>query len=82
MVEEPAGDYSLQVGSFRDQANARARADKLRELGHQASVEPALVKGQQYHRVFVRGLSSRSEAEKLGEDLRARLGMDYLVLRR
>ena len=79
----PAGGaYSLQLGSFQDEANARARVARIQELGFEAGVEEALVKGQLYHRVFVRGLASRDQAEKLGEDLRAELGIDYLVLHR
>ena len=32
--------------------------------------------------VFVRGLADRTEAENLGEELRSRLGINYLVLRK
>ncbi len=78
----PGGDFSLQVGSFRQQENAGKLAAQVQELGYKARVETAVVGGLTYHRVFVRGLADRTEAENLGEELRSRLGINYLVLRK
>jgi cell division septation protein DedD len=81
-VVTPAGQgtYSVQLGSFSVPANAEALAAKVRQQGRSAVVEAALVKGRTYHRVFVRGLASRADAENLGEELRESLGINYLVL--
>lgn len=75
------GTFSLQVGSFRQQANAASLAQKVQKLGYPASIEMAEVGGLMYHRVFVRGQATRAQAEKLGEELRSELGINYLVLR-
>jgi cell division septation protein DedD len=77
----PAGDgaYSLQVGSFKNDAYAQELQVKLRELGHVPEVEKAFVNGEVFHRVLLRGLATRDEAVELGEDLRAALGISYLV---
>jgi cell division septation protein DedD len=81
-VTKPAGQgtYSVQLGSFSVPGNAESLAAKVRLQGHSAVVETALVKGRTYHRVFVRGLASRADAENLGEELRESLGINYLVL--
>lgn len=75
------GSYSVQLGSFSVRSNAVALVAKLEDLGQPASIEQALVRGSTYHRVFVRGLDSQSEAEILGEELSQALGISYLVLR-
>lgn len=75
------GTHSLQVGSFGLMHNALSLAAKVKDQGYPATVEQALVHGKTYHRVFVRGLDSRTAAENLGEELRASLGISYLVLR-
>ena len=77
-----SGPYSLQLGSFTVLAIAEEKADKLKEMGHAATIEQAEVGGQLYHRLFVRGLADRKSAEKLGEDLHSSLGLSYLVKRR
>ena len=80
----PAGNgiYSLQLGSYTVGSMAEAKAAELRKLGHPATVEQADVGGQLYHRVFIRGLSDRKSAEKLGEELHASLGLSYLIRRK
>ena len=76
------GVFSLQLGSFTVAAFAEEKAAELRDLGHPATVEQAEVGGQLYHRVFIRGLSDRQSAEKLGEDLHSSLGLSYLIRRK
>jgi cell division septation protein DedD len=77
----PGGLYSVQLGSFRKVDNALQLAGKISDAGYPATVEEALVHGETYHRVFVRGLGSGAEAENLGEELSRQLGISYLVLR-
>jgi cell division septation protein DedD len=77
----PGGAFSLQVGSFRQESNAVNLALKIRERGYQPVVEVAEVGGMAYHRVFIRGLADRTQAENIGEELRSGLGINYLVLR-
>lgn len=80
--QSPAGgSFSLQVGSFRREENAVILAKKIKDLGYPSSIEIADVGGLVYHRVFVRGFGDRVQAEKLGEELRSELDINYLVLR-
>lgn len=84
VTRQPApagGAFSLQLGSFRQAANAASLAAQVKALGYPAVVESAEVGGMLYHRVFVRGLGDRARAENLGEELRAGLGINYLVLK-
>jgi len=80
----PAGTgvFSLQLGSYTVAAFAEEKAAELRDLGHPGTVEQAEVGGQLYHRVFIRGLSDRQSAEKLGEELHSSLGLSYLIRRK
>lgn len=86
-VEAPVGvpqtgPYSLQLGSFLVTAHADDLAARIRQLGYEATVEAGLVRGQYFNRVFVRGLPDRAAARKLGTELRDRLDLDYLILRK
>ena len=73
------GNFSLQLGSFTVAKFADEKVAQLRELGYPATTEEAEVGGQLYYRVFIRGLSDRPGAEKLGEELRGSLGLSYLI---
>jgi cell division septation protein DedD len=75
------GPYSLQLGSFAKQDNARKQAERLRGLGYKPAVEVAVLGGQTYHRVFLRGLADQDSARQLGEKIRAETGISYLVRR-
>ena len=79
VAKKPEGDYILQLGSFRDQDNARRQADRLVALGHRPSIEVSDLGGQTYHRVVLLGLPDRSAASALGERIHAELGITYLV---
>jgi DedD protein len=78
-VVESAGTISLQLGSFRSAENARAEVKRIAALGHLPVVEVASLGGQTYHRVVLRGLADRNEAERLGENIRSQLGITYLI---
>lgn len=74
-----AGEYSLQLGSFRNRSNAEARARLVRDTGYAPEIVSADVGSQTYHRVMIRGLADRSTAERVGRELKDLLGIDYLV---
>ncbi|MCB1184524.1 SPOR domain-containing protein, partial [bacterium] len=50
-------------------------------LGYAPVMEVATLGGQTYHRVVLPGLADRAAAERLGERLRAELGITYLIRR-
>ncbi len=81
-VTAGTGEYSLQLGSFRSAANARAEVERIAAFGHTTEVEVATLGGQTYHRVVLRGLADRAAAERLGEDISSQLGITYLIRRK
>lgn len=75
----PGGTFALQLGSFRNLDNARALSARVEALGYTPVLESAVVGGQTYHRVILRGLPDRAAAAGTGERLRAELGITYLI---
>jgi cell division septation protein DedD len=78
-VRSGEGSFGLQLGSFRSVENAQAQAERLRKLGYKPVLEVASLGGQTYHRVVLRGLPDRAEAERLGEHIRSQTGITYLI---
>jgi peptidoglycan lytic transglycosylase len=76
-----AGFFTIQVGSFRDQANA----DRLRAR-LAPSYSPIFIKrygagDSAFYRVHVGKVSGEEAAEKFGEELRSREGVVPMVIR-
>jgi cell division septation protein DedD len=71
-LSEPSGKYTLQVGSYPTEAEAKERVDSLREHGLNPFLRQAEVKGLGLrYRLFVGGFASREEAEKSGKEYQA-----------
>ena len=62
--------YSLQVGSFRNLADADKRKAQLALLGIEARIETALVNGKQWNRVKIGPYSTMSRVDKVRSQLR------------
>jgi cell division septation protein DedD len=73
------GPYVLQLGSFRSQEHARQRSAELAAAGWQADVVDGVVEKQVYYRVWIGRLPSKEEAIRLGERVKAEMGIPYLV---
>ncbi|OOG22446.1 sporulation protein [Thioalkalivibrio denitrificans] len=78
-VTDPGG-FAVQVGSFGEEANARAERDRLRELGYTAFVEPTRADGRALYRVKIGPVAERAEAERLRERLREQLDLTGIVV--
>jgi cell division septation protein DedD len=71
-LSEPSGKYTLQVGSYPTEEEAKERVDSLREHGLNPFLRQAEVKGLGLrYRLFVGGFASREEAEKSGKQYQA-----------
>jgi cell division septation protein DedD len=71
-LTEPSGKYTLQVGSYPTEEEAKERVDSLREHGLNPFLRLAEVKGLgRRYRLFVGGFASREEAEKSGKEYQA-----------
>jgi len=62
-----SGSYSVQVGAFQYQENARRLADELRKQHGYAEVQSAMVNGERFYRVQAGKFSSLHEAEEAEE---------------
>jgi len=62
-----SGNYSVQIGSFRDQQNAKRLSEEMRKLHGYAEVKTALVNGEQFYRVQAGVFTSLHAAEEAEE---------------
>jgi DedD protein len=66
-----AGEWTVQLGSFSELANAQRLAERVATYGYTANVSDHVVGGRTLHRVRVGGYASRSEAEAANASLAA-----------
>ena len=81
VAPQPAGRFTVQVGSYNAASEAEARAAGLRSAGQTVRVvEVEIPKRGKWFRVYVGGFASRDEAESHGKTLRARgLAASYIA---
>ena len=63
--------FTIQVGSYRDEANAEKYAAEIRSQGFDVQVVEAFVKGNTYYRVWVGKFNSREDADTFSLKLSA-----------
>lgn len=63
------GKYTVQIGSYADEAEAKAYANKMKEMGYSAFYVPADVKGQTWYRVSVGLYADTKSAEEYRKSL-------------
>jgi DedD protein len=66
-----AGDWTVQLGSFGEEANARRVAQRAQTVGHKAEVSPIRSNGRTLYRVRVTPARSRAEADAAASALKA-----------
>jgi DedD protein len=72
--------WSVQVGAYRDQADATAQRDTLRAGGFAAYVDVLRAEGGTLYRVRVGPEAQRANADRLRESLRAKFGLNGNVV--
>ncbi|MFO8024627.1 SPOR domain-containing protein [Thiohalophilus sp.] len=72
--------WAVQVGSFSQQSNALGLRDKLRDQGYSTFVEEVSTDNGPVYRVRVGPEVKRSKAEKLQQELQAKLKLEGLVV--
>ena len=75
-----SAQYLLQVGSFRQQADADRRRGELALLGLEATVEPGDGNNGRWYRVYLGPFEDRSEMAR-AQALTAQADMDTLLLK-
>ena len=58
------GNFSVQIGSFKDPQNAQRLALEMKKLFGYAEIQPAVVDGERFSRVLVGKYTSLTDAEK------------------
>jgi len=57
------GNYSVQVGSFKDTLNAQRLSAEMKKLFGHSEIQPAMVNGERFSRVLVGKYTSLKDAE-------------------
>jgi septal ring-binding cell division protein DamX len=68
-AQEDAGKYTVQVGSYVKEVEAKQRAETLKSKGYAAFYIPGIVEGKTFYRVNVGTYSTLADAKKAVEKL-------------
>ncbi len=74
-----APSYMIVVGSYARPELAESKAEEYRKRGYPASVQEIEIDGKSLFRVYIGGYATFAEAKRVGEDMRAQLGLDYWI---
>lgn len=76
------GPYVLQVGAFSDNDNAKRLKLQISQLGHKVIINEVQSRGKTLFAVRVGRFKSKSKADKIGIDIKRKIGVSYKVLYR
>ena len=76
------GSYIVQVGAFGSRKNANRLKLQVSQLGHDVSINEVESNRKRLYAVRVNRFKSKKKAEKIGKDIKSKLGIDYRVLYR
>lgn len=74
--------YVVQIGAFGNSGNANRLKLQVSQIGYRVEAIPIEVNGRKLHAVRVVRYKSKTEAEKVGKEIKRKLGIDYRVLYR
>jgi len=74
--------YIVQIGAFGSIQNANRLKLQVSQIGHEVEISPVQTNGKGLHAVRVVRYRSKSSAERVGESIKKKLGIDYRVLYR
>ena len=80
--EKVEGAYVLQVGAFSDTDNAKRLKLQISQLGHKVSINEVQSRGKTLYAVRVGRFKSKNKADKIGIDIKRKIGVPYKVLYR
>lgn len=78
----PPRPYVIQVGAYGSVENALRQKMLLEQRGFEVELWPISVRGRELQAVQIVRYSSRDEAQKEGEKVKASLGFGFMVLER
>jgi len=77
-----AGPYVVQIGAFSKKENAKRLKLQVSQLGHDVSIKKVDSNGKSFFAVRINRYKSKVNAEKIGKDIKSKLGVNYRVLYR
>jgi len=79
---ENLGPYVVQVGAFSSKENAKRLKLQVSQLGHDVSINKVDSNGKTFYAVRINRYKSKVKAEKIGKDIKSKLGVNFRVLYR
>ena len=76
------GPYVVQIGAFSSRENAKRLKLQVSQLGHDVSINRVDSNGRTFYAVRVNRYKSKTKAERIGKDIKSKLGVSYRVLYR
>ena len=76
------GSYVVQVGAFSTKENAKRLKLQISQLGHDVTINNVDSNGKILYAVRVNRFKTKNRAEKIGKDIKSKIGVDYRVLYR
>ena len=74
--------YVVQIGAFGNVGNANLMKLQVSQIGYEVEISPVQTNGRKLHAVRVVRFKNKSEAERVGNVIKKKLGTDYRVLYR
>ena len=76
------GPYVIQIGAFGSRENARRLKLQVTQLGHDVTINNVESNGKILYAVRVNRFKSKKQSEKIGKDIKSKLGVEYRILYR
>ena len=76
------GPYVIQIGAFGSRENARRLKLQVTQLGHDLTINNVESNGKILYAVRVNRFKSKKQAEKIGKDIKSKIGVEYRILYR
>ena len=80
-IDPTAGFFTVQIGAFRERANAERLRDRLSSTYSSVAIQSFESPNGSYYRVHVGKVSGEDAAKRLGEQLHEREGVKPLIFR-
>ena len=74
--------FVIQIGAFGNQANANRLKLQVSQIGYEVIINPLESNGKKFHAVRIVRFKSKREAERIGNEIKKKLGTDFRVLYR
>ncbi len=81
-IKKEPKPYVIQIGAFGSIQNADRLKLQVSQIGYEVEISPIQTNGKGLHAVRVVRYRSKSSAERIGEVIKKKLGIDYRVLYR